>query len=175
MHPIGLDYSLPSVQKARLRSDASIPWMVGDATQLPVQPGSLDGVMCFGVLQALGRPDVAIKELTGTVRPGGQIWIDALNRDCLSTLAKRLKARLQGQALNLRYDRPRDLVRCLKQHGATQVQVHWIPILPARLQSLQPLLETAAMRAVFRAMPLVGSLFSHAILISARQGQDRSG
>ncbi|MCG5497552.1 class I SAM-dependent methyltransferase [Ectothiorhodospira variabilis] len=166
---IGLDYSLPSVQKARARSHASIPWAVGDATQLPIQPGSLDGVMCFGVLQALSRPEDAVRELTATVRPGGQIWVDALNRDCLSTRARRFVSRLLRRPLNLRYDRHRQLVDWLHQHGGVDVKVHWVPILPGRLQRFQPWVEHDYLRRLLARVPAMGALLSHAILLSARK------
>ena len=168
--PLGLDYSLPSVRKARARSDGAIDWLVGDATRLPVRPGSMDGVMCFGVMQALAGPEQAVRELLAAARPGGQIWIDALNRNALSTLVKRLIARLRGHSLGLRYDSPSALRRLLLAEGASDVYVHWIPILPGPLQRLQPLMESRGMRWVLRRLPGLASPLSHAFLVFARKG-----
>lgn len=169
VHPIGLDYSLPSVQKARVRSDGSIAWLVGDATRLPVRPGSMDGVMCFGVMQALAGPEKAVAELLAAARPGGQVWIDALNRNALSTLLKRARARIRGGALALRYDNPSTLKQFLRTHGGSEVQIHWVPILPGPLQRLQPLVESAGMRRLLRRLPWLASALSHAFVISARK------
>ncbi|MBK1672763.1 hypothetical protein CKO35_05500 [Ectothiorhodospira shaposhnikovii] len=166
--PIGMDYSLPSVQKARERSSAAMTWAVGDVTQLAIRPASLDGVLCFGVMQALSRPEQAVAEMVGSVRDGGEVWVDALNRDCLFTRIKRVVARLRRRPLGLRYDTPGELSSWMRRHGAREVEIHWIPILPARLQRLQPWVESGSFRALLSRVPVLGSLLSHAVLIRAR-------
>jgi len=167
--PIGLDYSLPSVQKAHARSDGAIPWLVGDATQLPVRQGSMDGVMCFGVMQALAGPEKALLELMSAARPGGQLWVDALNCNALTTLLKRLRARLRGRALGLRYDSPRHLCRLLRESGAEDVRVYWVPILPSALRALQPWVESGPVHWLLSRLPWLASPLSHAFLVSARK------
>lgn len=167
--PVGADYSLPSVQKAQARSDGAIQWLVADANRLPVRPGAVDGVMCFGVVQALSSPDKAVGELVAATRPGGQIWIDALNRGCLTTLTKRLLARIRRRPLNLRYDDPRSLSALLEQCGADEIRVYWIPILPGRLSRFQPWVESAAVHTLLEWLPWMGGLLSHAFLVSARR------
>lgn len=169
--PVGLDYSLPSLQKARDRSDSAIPWVVGDATQLPVTPASVDGVMCFGVMQALADPQEAVKELAAVVKPGGQIWIDALNQNALTTVAKRLRARLRGRPLNLRYDHPEQLSHLLNLAGAHEIRLYWVPILPGFLARFQPWLEARPVRWLFHHAPWLASPLSHAFLLSARKAQ----
>jgi ubiquinone/menaquinone biosynthesis C-methylase UbiE len=43
---VGLDYSLPSLLKARRRSqDGSILWLAADVTRLPLASSSLDGAI----------------------------------------------------------------------------------------------------------------------------------
>jgi ubiquinone/menaquinone biosynthesis C-methylase UbiE len=169
IRPLGLDYSLPSVQKARARDDGSICWLVGDATRLPIREGSVDGILCLGVMQALSGPDLVVQELIRAVRPGGQIWIDALNRRCIPTWFRRLHHRLRGRALNLRYDAIDELTRLLEKHGAEDVKVYWVPILPAALGRLQPWVESAMIRSLLTGFPRLGSLVSHAFLVSARR------
>jgi ubiquinone/menaquinone biosynthesis C-methylase UbiE len=168
--PLGLDYSLPSVQKARKRSDGQIAWLVGDATQLPVQAGSMDGVMCFGVMQALSGSEVAVRELMAAARPGGQIWIDALNQNCASTVFKRILTRLKRRSMSLRHDVPSELVRLLVTHGGKEVRLYWVPILPGALRRFQPWVESDFMRRVLNRLPWLASPLSHAFLVSARKG-----
>lgn len=170
VEPVGLDYSLPSVRKARARGDEGIAWVTGDVTRLPVRPGSLDGVLCFGVLQALDRPERAIAELTGAVRPGGQVWIDALNGRCLPTLARRAFAQLTGRSLPLRYHTARELADLMRRQGVRDVRLFWVPIMPAALARLQPLIERPRVRALLRRLGPLASPFSHAVLIAARKG-----
>jgi SAM-dependent methyltransferase len=166
---IGLDYSLPSVQKARERSPRDIVWAVSDVRRLPLRPASADGVMCFGVLQALDEPEPAIAELMATVRAGGQIWIDHLNAVCLPTLLRRMLARIRGRELGLRYHRAADLVELLRRHGAVDIQIRRVPILPSALARFQPLVESPVCRALLRALGPLGSPLAHAVLIHARK------
>lgn len=166
---VGLDYSLPSVQKARVRSPSDIVWAVSDVRRIPLRPASADGVMCFGVLQALDEPDAAIAELTATVRDGGQIWVDYLNALCLPTLVQRVRARLKGRELGLRYHRTSKLTELLRRNGAVDIRIRRVPILPSALARFQPLVESAVCRALFRAMGPLVSPFAHAVLITARK------
>ncbi|SEK60330.1 class I SAM-dependent methyltransferase [Ectothiorhodospira marina] len=167
---IGLDYSLPSLQKACVRNSLNnTPWAVGDVTQLPIESSALDGIICFGVMQALSRPERAVSEMVRVVKPGGQIWVDVLNRNCLHTLAKRAQARLRRRSLNLRYDRVSQFGAWLEAAGAMDVQVHWVPIVPTQWHRLQWGVETRSARKLFHALPWLGSLASHAVLLSARK------
>jgi SAM-dependent methyltransferase len=167
--PVGLDYSLPSVQKARARSDGQIAWLVGDATLLPVRPGSMDGVMCFGVMQALSGPEKAVAELLSATSPGGRVWIDALNRNCLASVVKRMLARLGRRSMALRHDSPSGLVRLIAAHGGEEIRVYWVPILPGTLKRLQPWIESSFMRGLLARLPWLASPLSHAFLVSARK------
>lgn len=58
---IGIDYSLPTLQKARARSASGISWVTGDATRLPIREGSIDVVLCFGVLQAVAATEPVLQ------------------------------------------------------------------------------------------------------------------
>ena len=101
---IGVDYSLPSLKKARDRSPGNIHWIVADVQHLPMGKACFDGVLCFGVMQALAQPDGAIAELAAMVRPGGWLWIDAINDWCL--LSRWQRWRNPRPAHPLRYDSP---------------------------------------------------------------------
>ncbi|MBN2887556.1 MAG: class I SAM-dependent methyltransferase [Chromatiaceae bacterium] len=166
---LGLDYSLPSVRKARARSGEGIGWLVADARALPLADACLDGVLCFGVLQALSDPEPVIEEALRVLRPGGELWIDALNLWCLPTLARLLWLRLGRRAPGLRHDRPGRLLDLLRQRGALEVRLDWVPILPARWQRWQPWLERPLARALLRRLPGLGALLSHAVLVRARR------
>jgi 2-polyprenyl-3-methyl-5-hydroxy-6-metoxy-1,4-benzoquinol methylase len=167
--PFGLDYSLPSVQKARERSPAGIAWMVGNVKQLPLQRGRLDGALCFGVLQALEQPDEAVAELMSVVKPGGQVWVDVLNSQCLPTLLQGLRAKRSGRPLPLRYHSADRMKELLRSCGADEVRVYWIPILPSRLARLQRWIESRWLRGLLRWIGPLASPFSHAVLLSARR------
>ncbi|MCK7583198.1 MAG: class I SAM-dependent methyltransferase [Chromatiales bacterium] len=172
---IGIDYSLPSVQKARVRGPMTSNWVVADVRRLPFASHSMNGVMCFGVMQTLTCPDQALDELIRVTALDGQIWIDALNADFLPTRLKRLKAWLTRRDLSLRYDRPAQLSSSLEKIGARNIRLYWVPILPARLRRFQKWVETPLAQWVIDLWPPLAKLVSHAFVLSAQSGSQNAG
>lgn len=162
----GLDYSAVSVSKARQRSAGVDSWLVGDATALPMRKAVLDGILCFGVTQALSSSEVAVRELAAAVKPGGQVWIDGLNSWCLPHLAERLERKLRRRPTHVRYESPYRLRKLMVRAGLTRVRIHWLPILPARWQRFQRWVESRFARALLARVPAAGALFSHSMIVS---------
>ena len=50
--------------------------VVGDATRLPFQDGSLDGVISRRVLEHVRKPGLAVAEMHRVLRPGGRVWCE---------------------------------------------------------------------------------------------------
>jgi SAM-dependent methyltransferase len=75
---VGADYSLPSLHKAAERLGEQAALAASDVRALPFASASFDGALFFGVMQALTDPRPALRELCRVVRPGGEVWIDAL-------------------------------------------------------------------------------------------------
>jgi ubiquinone/menaquinone biosynthesis C-methylase UbiE len=167
---VALDYSVPTLQKARQRLlDEKVAYVAGDVRHLPLRSASFDGAICFGVMQALSSPNSAISELARVVRPGGHIWVDALNAYCLPNLADRLFSSACGREARLRYDSPRRLSRAFRESGFQEVQMIWVPIMPRNFQVLQRVLESGIFRALLTILPWFGSAVSHAFVIRARR------
>ena len=167
---LGLDYSALSIEKAR-RRDNEGRWLVGDATALPMRSGRLDGVLCVGVTQALSGSAPLLDELSRVVRPGGRVWVDGLNSWCIPHLVERLIRALRGRSAHVRYESPFRLRALMRARGLRGVQLVWLPILPARLQRWQPLLEGGAARWAFRRIPLLGALLSHSMILTGEVGR----
>jgi len=165
----GFDYSLPSLRKARARYDRPSGWVVADALQLAVRTDSVDGVVCFGVAQAVEGIDQLIKELVRVTRPGGQIWLDALNSRFLPSAFSSLVSRLTGATSRLRFDSVEDIRRALEARGAELVGVHRLVVLPERLKNVQDALNQL-MRSSVWLSPFL-SVFCHAFVIEARVGE----
>ena len=161
----GVDYSLPAIRKARARSPAAIGYAVADVRRLPFASGSFDGILCFGVLQALTESESAVGELVRLLRPGGELWIDALNRRFLVNSARILGRKLRQRPAHLRYESPRLLERILIAHGLRPVTLHWMPIAPPRWPWLQHAVESRAARWMFRVAPPLALLGSHSFII----------
>jgi SAM-dependent methyltransferase len=169
---VGLDYCLPAAAKARARDTWNCRWAVADVTRLPLKPGGFDGVLCFGVMQALADSAPAVRELVAQVGEGGEVWVDALNGVCLANVLQRVSRWLRGKPVHLRYESPRRMKRLMKDAGLADVRIHWIPILPARLKAFQPLAERALVGALLRHVPGLGALLSHScMLVGTKPGK----
>lgn len=71
---VGLDLTEAMVELARRRV-AQVEFMVGDAGQLPFEPGSFDAAsMAFG-LRNLASHEQALSEVLRVLRPGGRVVI----------------------------------------------------------------------------------------------------
>lgn len=165
---IGADYSWPTLAKAAQRGGA-IGWLQSDVTQLPFRSGSLDGAICFGVTQALSSSVPALAELARVVRPGGEVWVDALNRWCLPHMWAEVKRRLRGRPSHLRYESPWRMRRAARALGLEDVRIIWLPILPAQMQRWQPWVESRLATAGLAALAPLGSLLSHSFVLRARR------
>lgn len=166
---IGVDYSAPSLAKARNASSRPGLWVAADVKQLPLARGRAEGVLCFGVMQALAAPEPALRELTGLLRSGGVLWVDGLNRWCLPNLLTGLKRTLLRQPKHLRYDGPWALKRHLRAMGLGDISLYWLPLVPGRFRRLQAWLEHPVSRRLFHRIPLLGLLFSHSFILVARR------
>jgi 2-polyprenyl-3-methyl-5-hydroxy-6-metoxy-1,4-benzoquinol methylase len=169
---IGLDYSFPSLQKARLKGSESIAWCVADINKLPIKHDSFDGTICFGVTQALENSGTMIQGLSKATKPGGQVWIDALNGMCLPHLWERYNRRLRKRPMHLRYESHRNLRNLLKDNNIINIKLYWLPILPARWSRFQWIVETHFSKWLFRTIPFLGLLLSHAFILCGERAKN---
>lgn len=169
---VAVDYSLPTLRKAAARGLDIAALAVADVRRLPFRPGTFDGALCLGVTQALAESVGAVRELAAQVKPGGELWLDALNRWCVVHVYDRLKRRVRGYRSHLRYESPVRLKRVLEVAGFTRVQVYWMPILPTRWYAFQKLIESRPVTALLRFIPPIGALVSHAFIIRAERATD---
>jgi len=163
-----MDYSLPTVRKAKQRGGADVTWVAADVTRLPFADASFDGALCFGVMQALSSPHDALREIRRVLVPGGVLWVDALNARCIAAAYAEARRRRRGLPPHLRYDGPDDFRTALRGSGFGSIQAHWAPIVPSRLHVLQPLVDTSLVTAVLNAIPPLAATLSHSMLLRAR-------
>lgn len=165
---VGLDYSLPSLIKAREAVAVCSSWCAADVNHLPLRPALFDGALCFGVLQAVSDSQSVIAELRRVTLPGGLIWVDALNGDCLPNRLVRVLRWLRRRPMHLRYETPAHLAAIMRAQGLVDVETQWIPILPERYERWQALLEAPRMRRLLQAWPLLARWLCHAFAMRAR-------
>lgn len=166
---LGIDYSLPSLVKAKARSSPAIGWVAGDVMALPIREASCDGILCLGVLQAIPASEPALAAMAAAMKPGATLWVDALNARCIPNRLTIRARRRAGKPVHLRYETVESLRRSAKTAGLEVVAVHWAPILPARLQRVQPLVESAAFRCLLVRVPTLAALVSHSMLFELRK------
>jgi ubiquinone/menaquinone biosynthesis C-methylase UbiE len=81
---VGVDLSLPMLaQAARIRREEDLDGVVlirGDATDLPLQDGSVDRVLCLNGLHVIPDQEAVLRELHRVLKPGGQCWGSAIAR-----------------------------------------------------------------------------------------------
>jgi SAM-dependent methyltransferase len=167
---VGVDYSLPTLRKAVARGLNGAAFAVADVRRLPFGQEQFDGVLCFGVTQALDKSEPAVSELARLLKPGGHLWIDGLNGWCVIHALGGLRRRALGGARHLRYESPRRVKRLCRQCGFTDVRLHWMPIMPRHSHLLQRAIEARPLARVLACVPLLGALISHAFIIQATKG-----
>ena len=165
---VGVDYSFPSVVKARERGEDGIGFVIADVRRLPLRPRTFAGALCFGVTQALSNSADAVVELRRCLAPGGELWIDGLNRYCLPNAFRSWRRRLRGKPAHLRYEEPWAMKRLLRAAGLVDVRLHWMPVMPGSLSALQPWVESGPARFVLKWLPAISALISHAFIVTGR-------
>jgi ubiquinone/menaquinone biosynthesis C-methylase UbiE len=168
----GVDYSMPAIRKACERSVPRIRYAVADVRHLPFSNDTFDGVLCFGVIQALSESEAAMRELCRLTRPGGELWVDALNRAFVVNAVRILSRRLRRRPAHLRYESPSTLTGILKAQGFRDVTLFWMPIAPPRWPWLQRIVESRPARWMLRTVPLFGPLTSHSFIVRGTKPTD---
>lgn len=90
----GVDLSPEMIAEARRRRPDG-RFQVGSATGLPLADGSMDVVVCLGVLEYLDGPDAALGEIRRVLRDGGALIVSFPNRASLLRRLGRAQARLE--------------------------------------------------------------------------------
>jgi ubiquinone/menaquinone biosynthesis C-methylase UbiE len=164
---IGVDYSPPALLKARQRDAHRVAYCAADASRLPFGHAFADGLLCFGVLQAVWNSEPFVREAARVLRKDGEFWVDALNARGLRAIWDRTTRRLSGKPMHLRYESPRALEILVREAGFEKISLHWLLIMPPRLQGLQRLCDSNPVQMLLKTVPFLGSLLSHSFVIRA--------
>lgn len=73
---VGVDLVPELLAEARRGAPANVTFVEGDATQLPFDDFSFDLACSRRTLHHVGRPELALAELTRVTKPGGRIFVD---------------------------------------------------------------------------------------------------
>lgn len=160
---IGVDYSIPTLLKAKAKYPGTINWGAANIYRLPFKSNCFDGIICFGVLQALSNEKTAMQEIYRVLQPNGEAWVDGLNAWCIIHWRKLFIAKLMKRHTHLNYLSPFKVSNRFKDK-----QIYWIPILPAKLHWLQHQLRRPSCLWIWQKAGLITRFFSHSFLIRIR-------
>jgi ubiquinone/menaquinone biosynthesis C-methylase UbiE len=166
---VGIDYSQPTLRKALERTGTGVTYCAADAMMLPFARASVDGAVCLGVLQAIRDSETLVNELARVIRHGGTLWIDALNYHGLAGWWDRTRRKLKNKPLHVRYESASMLTKILLSAGFSHPALTWLPLMPSRLQLIQPVLYSLPLRRLFAGVPAVASVASHSFLIGVQR------
>jgi len=168
-----IDYSYPTLTKAKkkLTTNAyskNLDLGTADVRQLPFVNNSMYGVLCFGVLQALEQPMLAIDEIHNVLQPEGELWLDALNRRSLRFFVEWIKHKITKKPYRLTYISALQLVQYLNRKDYQDIEIIWMPIFPKKYQNLQNKLSSY-IHKYGKKYNCIWQLVCHAYLIKAKR------
>lgn len=122
---VGLDLSLPMLERFAAKAVGAVPLVVGDATRLPFRDGSFGAAYAVHVLHLIAEWTTAVRELVRVVEPGGVVlvsqgwWGLVAYSDVIEEFARAAGMELRHVGLNdeaeldaaLAEATPRELVR----------------------------------------------------------------
>lgn len=163
---VGLDYSLPSLQRA-LAADAQRRghYVAGEAYHLPFANACFDLVACIGVYQALASPEQALEEMVRVLRPGGLLIVEFLNAFEPIALTRAVAARLTGQPTRVRTYSCFQVRRWFRQCGLRCVRRAGVYLPPRQLPWLGQLLNRRGVVHWLERLPGLSLIGPHAFLL----------
>lgn len=165
---VAADYSFPTLLKAKHKLKDSARYLVADVRHLPLKANYFDGILCFGVLQALSTPLDAIDELSQMIKNDGEIWVDGLNRRGVRFIIEWLKHRVSKAPYRLVYVSPWHVSKRFKQLGLNQLDIVWLPIMPAKFAKYQSHV-VKLVNKIGKVFPVLACVVSHAFIIKAKK------
>jgi ubiquinone/menaquinone biosynthesis C-methylase UbiE len=116
---VELDFAFGMLAEDRRKHpDPRLAFVCADAARLPFRGACFDLVLCFGILPHLERPEQALRELLGVLRPGGRLAVGHLMG---SEALNAFHASLDGPVNQDRLPAAGDLARLFEKLGARVV------------------------------------------------------
>ena len=167
---VGVDYAEPSLRRARGAHDAGHGhYVVADGHDLPLADGSMDAVICIGVLQAVSRPESIVAEIARVLRPGGLVVIEALNAAEVFAVIRKAAHTLLRRPERLRVDSATRLRRTLQASRLSCARPLGVYLPPRRIPALGRIFDSTAVTRLLDALSPLSLPVAHAFWLVGRK------
>lgn len=169
---VGLDYSLPSLQRA-LKADPgrTSRYVAANGYALPFASMSFDLVICIGVLQAVSCPGRLLEEITRVLRPQGFVVLEALNALELPAMVHHFMEALVGRVPRVRCYVPFQVREWLQQRSIRPVQRVGVYLPPRRFPWLGRVFDRWRVVRLLEAIPGGALLGAHAFWLIGQKSR----
>jgi ubiquinone/menaquinone biosynthesis C-methylase UbiE len=175
-HVVGLDYSVPSLERAIAADPLRTGRYVGgEAYNLPFRSECFDMVLSIGVLQALSYPERALDAMTRVLRLDGILVVEALNGRAVVARARRAGEVARGIRTRVRTFDPRQVQEWLLNRGLHLIRQVPVCLPPRRLPGLRRFLDLGMLARAVEVWPRIAETGAHSFLFAARKGGMKIG
>jgi len=167
---IGLDYSLPSLQRARMADPRKAgTYLEGDAYRLPFFDETFEVVVSIGTFQAMENPRKALKEMVRVLRPNGLAVVECLNSREIISQMKTLVGRMKGAVPNVRTYPPQEVERWLATFGVNVITRKGVYLPPRQFSQATKILDFKATKIILNRIKWLSLLSAHAFLLVGKK------
>ncbi|MEW5978003.1 MAG: class I SAM-dependent methyltransferase [Acidobacteriota bacterium] len=167
---VGLDYSLPSLQRAIGADSARVGlYTGGEAYYLPFPDRCFDLVSSIGVFQALDDAPRALREMKRVLRPGGFLCLEFLNCFEAVSIIRNLPKRLRNEALQVRSYSLFEVTRWIQAEGLSLMGRAGVYLPPRNLAFLGRLTDSEQLVWFMEHLPGMSLIGAHAFFLVARK------
>ena len=167
---VGLDYSLPSLRKARMADiQKTGVYIESNAYLLPFPDDIFDLVLSIGTFQAMEDPQRAVKEMARVLRPNGIVIAECLNSREIVSRVNRKVQKIRGTVQRVRTYSPSHLEGWLSGCGVTLVKQKGVYLPPRGITLFNKLLDLRGTNLILNRMKWVSLLLAHAFLLVGKK------
>lgn len=167
---VGLDYSIPSLQRAIAADTQHLGcYTGGEAYNLPFADERFDLVVSIGVFQALENAGLALDEMARVLRPGGMLLVEFLNSYEVVSATKALVGRLKGEERRVRMYSPFRVMEWFASRRFESISRAGVYLPPRSLNWLGDLLESGRIIRLLESVPGLALVGAHAFFVVAKK------
>lgn len=171
-HAVGVDYSVPSLQRARSADPGRLgDYLCADAYTLPFPDRTFHLIVMIGIFQALAEPERVLAEARRVVRPGGHLLLEVLNAEEIFIRARAAMDRVHRRPPGVRSYRRSRMEEWLRVAGFRPLGSAPVFLPPRKYPLLERVLDHPLPNFLLRAVPGASSLGAAAFLILSERDE----